>query len=154
MLGACSPAASLVPAETVPIDPSAHGAAPDVASALPSAEHRPPPPYSPVEGLIIEDLVMGTGEEAKAGDRVTVLYEGTLEDGTVFDSTAARKNEPATFPLSSVIKGWQIGVPGMKVGGKRRLTIAPDLAYGQRTGMGKIPPGSTLIFVIDLVDVL
>ncbi len=139
----------------MPIDPSARATAPPITPLPPGTAHGQAaiPSHSPHEGLLVEDLVVGTGDEAKPGDRVTVLYTGTLEDGTVFDSTATRGNQPATFPLKAVIKGWELGVPGMRVGGKRRLTIAPELAYGQNGRVGVIPPGSTLIFVIELVAV-
>ena len=102
------------------------------------------------DGMTIEDVKVGTGEEAKAHDTVTIHYRGTLQDGTEFDSSYAR-GQPATFPLDNLIKGWQEGIPGMKVGGKRRLTIPPDLAYGQRRMPG-IPPGSTLNFEIELFE--
>lgn len=104
-------------------------------------------------GLKIEDLVEGTGQEAKKGDLVTIHYKGTLENGTVFDSSYD-KGQPFQTPIGqgSVIKGWDEGVPGMKVGGKRRLTIPPQLAYGER-GQGSIPPNATLIFELELVEV-
>lgn len=140
----------------MPIDPSARAEPPPITSALPNAQPHAPaslPAYSPADGLLVEDLVLGTGVEAKAGDKVTVLYEGTLEDGTVFDATSKRGNQPATFPLTAVIKGWELGVPGMRVGGRRKLTIGPDLAYGPKGHPPVIPPSATLIFVIDLVGV-
>ncbi|MDR2672210.1 MAG: FKBP-type peptidyl-prolyl cis-trans isomerase [Coriobacteriales bacterium] len=104
-------------------------------------------------GLIIEDVVGGDGEEAVDGSTVSVLYTGKLEDGTIFDTTANRNNEPFEFTLGQarVIKGWDAGVVGMKVGGKRLLTIPPDLGYGAN-GTGNIPPNSTLIFEIELLS--
>jgi FKBP-type peptidyl-prolyl cis-trans isomerase len=104
-------------------------------------------------GLKIEDVTVGTGEEAKSNSLVTVHYKGTLENGTQFDSSYER-NQPFTTPLGqgSVIKGWDLGIPGMKVGGTRRLTIPADLAYGSQ-GQGSIPPNSTLIFVVELLEV-
>ena len=112
-------------------------------------------PTSPDTGtLLSEDLVVGTGATAVAGDTVTVNYIGTLTDGTKFDSSYDR-GQPYTFRLGAgaVIQGWDMGVPGMKVGGKRRLTIPPSLAYGSQ-GNGVIPPNATLKFDIDLVSIL
>ena len=105
-------------------------------------------------GLIIEDLVVGEGTEAQDYNKVVVNYTGTLEDGSVFDSSLNPGREPFTFTLGvgSVIKGWDLGVKGMKVGGKRKLTIPPELGYGERN-TGVIPPNSTLIFEVDLLEV-
>jgi FKBP-type peptidyl-prolyl cis-trans isomerase FkpA len=104
------------------------------------------------DGLIIEDLTMGTGKEAKPRGTVKIHYRGTLPGGKEFDSSYSR-NEPATFPLDQLIKGWQEGIPGMKVGGKRKLTIPPALGYGARGVPGVIPPNATLVFEIELLDV-
>ena len=104
--------------------------------------------------LKIEDLVLGTGEEAINGKKVTVNYSGTLINGTKFDSSYDR-GVPFTFTLGAgeVIKGWDKGVTGMKVGGKRKLTIPPDLGYGA-TGAGSvIPPNATLIFEVELLKI-
>jgi FKBP-type peptidyl-prolyl cis-trans isomerase len=103
--------------------------------------------------LIIVDEKLGTGEEATAGKKVTVNYTGTLTDGTKFDSSLDR-GTPFTFNLGAgeVIQGWDQGVSGMKVGGKRKLTIPPSLGYGSQ-GMGIIPPNSTLIFEVELLNV-
>lgn len=109
-----------------------------------------------VQGLKIEDIKVGTGTEAKSGDTVRVHYTGTLTNGKKFDSSKDR-NQPFEFPLGGgrVIKGWDLGVAGMKVGGIRKLTIAPELAYGNRdVGGGLIPPNSTLLFEVELVEVL
>ena len=95
---------------------------------------------------------MGTGAEAKADSTVTAKYTGKLADGTVFDSTDKHGGAPISFPLSGVIKGWQQGIPGMKVGGKRTLVIPPELGYGAQ-GTSGIPPNSTLTFEIELTDV-
>ena len=105
--------------------------------------------------LIIEDLVVGDGPEATSGHRVTVHYTGWLTDGKKFDSSLDR-NDPFVFALGGgqVIKGWDQGVVGMKVGGKRKLTIPPDMAYGDRdVGGGLIPAGSTLVFEVELLGV-
>jgi len=106
------------------------------------------------EQLIIEDLVIGTGEEAKIGNTVKMDYVGTLTDGTKFDSSIDR-NEPFDFTIgeNSVIQGWEQGIPGMKVGGKRRLTIPPGLGYGSSAN-GSIPANSTLIFEVDLLQIV
>lgn len=106
------------------------------------------------EGLIAEDLKVGEGYEVKEGGAVVALYHGTLKsDGKVFDS-AFERGEPIAFPLSGVIMGWQKGVPGMKVGGIRRLTIPAALGYGERGAGESIPPNSDLVFIIQLVDAL
>ena len=103
--------------------------------------------------LIIEDIVVGSGEEAVSGKVVTAHYTGTLTNGTKFDSSLDR-GQPFRFILGAgqVIKGWERGILGMKVGGKRKLTIPPELGYGER-GIGAIPPNSTLIFEIELLGV-
>ena len=106
-------------------------------------------------GLKIEDIIIGDGGEAKNFNKVVVNYTGTLEDETVFDSSLNPGREPFTFTLGvgSVIKGWDLGVKGMKVGGKRKLTIPPELGYGDQGAGNVIPPRATLIFEIDLLEV-
>jgi FKBP-type peptidyl-prolyl cis-trans isomerase len=100
------------------------------------------------------DVKVGDGAEAKEGSTITVKYTGTLQNGTVFDSTEKQGGTPATFELAKgkLIDGWVQGIPGMKVGGERKLVIPPDLGYGA-SGTGGIPPNSTLIFDIQLMDV-
>ncbi|MBX3198854.1 MAG: FKBP-type peptidyl-prolyl cis-trans isomerase [Labilithrix sp.] len=112
-----------------------------------------PEPQGKVGALGIKDVTVGSGRAVKAGDTVKVHYVGTLTDGTEFDQSRKR-GQPFSFKVGSgmVIKGWDQGLVGMKVGGKRRLTIPPDLAYGDR-GAGTIPPKSTLLFDIDLMAV-
>ena len=104
-------------------------------------------------GLTIEDQKVGDGREATAGQKVVVHYTGWLTDGTKFDSSRDR-NDPFSFPLGGgrVIAGWDEGVQGMKVGGVRRLTIPPALGYGARGAGGVIPPGATLVFEVELLD--
>jgi len=105
--------------------------------------------------LIIEDLIVGTGAEATTGSLVDVHYVGVgVSSGEQFDASWDR-NEPLSFPLGAgyVIKGWDEGVKGMRVGGRRRLVIPPHLAYGDRGAGGVIAPGETLIFVVDLLNV-
>lgn len=114
-----------------------------------------PPVDSPAwqtqaNGLKIWDVTEGTGEVAQTGDTVTIHYRGWLLDGTSFDSSENR-GQPSTFPLGNLIQGWQLGIPGMKEGGTRRLYIPSDLAYGA-AGRTNIPPNSDLVFEIQLID--
>jgi FKBP-type peptidyl-prolyl cis-trans isomerase FkpA len=105
-------------------------------------------------GLQYEDMQEGTGQAAKAGDTVEVHYTGWLKDGTKFDSSHDRK-QPFSFALGAgrVIKGWDEGVAGMKVGGKRKLTIPPQLGYGSRGAGNAIPPNADLIFEVELLRI-
>ncbi len=104
--------------------------------------------------LIIEDLTVGSGDEAVAGKTVIVHYTGWLTNGSKFDSSKDR-NDPFDFRLGAgqVIRGWDQGVAGMKVGGKRKLTIPPEMAYGSRGAGGVIPPNATLVFEVELLAV-
>lgn len=113
------------------------------------------PKGAPPKQLKIEDIETGSGDEAKSGDEVTVQYVGVnYKNGKEFDSSWSR-NEPFTFTLGGgqVIPGWEQGIEGMKVGGRRELTIPPELAYGETGSPPAIGPNETLIFVVDLLAV-
>jgi FKBP-type peptidyl-prolyl cis-trans isomerase len=136
--------------------------------ALAACQSAPTPPMQPTsgavatnatevtmpDGLQYTDDQVGTGAEATAGKTAVVHYTGWLMDGTKFDSSVDR-NQPFSFPLGAgqVIKGWDEGVVGMKVGGKRTLIIPPSLGYGARGAGGVIPPNATLKFEVQLLDV-
>jgi FKBP-type peptidyl-prolyl cis-trans isomerase FkpA len=111
------------------------------------------PPITTASGLIIEDQSEGSGAEAQPGQHVTVHYTGWLTNGSKFDSSRDR-DEPFSFPLGGrrVIAGWDEGVAGMKIGGKRKLTIPPQLGYGERGAGGVIPPNATLVFEVELLE--
>ena len=104
--------------------------------------------------LIIEDLTVGEGATAAAGQSVSVHYTGWLTNGQKFDSSVDR-NDPFEFNLGrgQVIAGWDQGVAGMQVGGKRKLTIPPELGYGERGASGVIPPNATLVFEVELLGI-
>jgi len=106
-----------------------------------------------IKELKIEDIKEGTGPAVKSGDTIKIHYLGTLTNGQKFDSSYDR-NQPfeTQIGVGNVIKGWDIGVAGMKVGGKRRLTIPPDMGYGAQV-MGSIPANSTLIFDLELLEI-
>ncbi len=121
---------------------------------LPTSQQTPGPIMNYPGGLKIQDLVIGTGDEAVNGKMLSVHYTGTLENGTKFDSSVDR-GEPFSFLLGSgqVIQGWEQGFKGMKVGGKRKIIIPPNLGYGSRGAGGVIPPNATLIFEVELLAV-
>ena len=107
-----------------------------------------------VEQLIIEDIATGSGREVKSGDTVLMHYTGTPLDGTKFDSSVDR-GEPfeTQIGVGQVIDGWDQGIPGMRVGGKRKLTIPSSLAYGSRGAGAVIPPNAGLIFEVELIEI-
>ena len=110
--------------------------------------------YKMIQGMKVEISKQGTGAEAKIGDVVTVDYAGTLLDGTKFDSSIDRGTPfPFTLGENRVIQGWELGVLGMKVGEKRKLTIPPELAYGPAGRPPVIPPNATLVFEIDMLKI-
>lgn len=137
------------PPQPPPSEPDAaaqNSAAPDN-----SAPENAPPSNAKLQ---ITDSKVGTGAVAKAGQRVTVHYRGTLTDGKEFDASYKR-NEPFSFTLGAgeVIKGWDQGVAGMKVGGKRKLVIPSELGYGEKGAGADIPPNATLLFDVELLKV-
>ncbi len=149
--------------DTIVSDPSSAQGNPQAkpaASARPEARPAPTPAPTPAAPAVPEkplqkiDVVVGKGAEAKSGDNVSVHYTGTLENGEKFDSSKDR-NQPFEFKLGQgrVIPGWDQGVPGMKVGGKRKLIIPPSLGYGARGAGPKIPPNSVLLFDVELIGI-
>jgi hypothetical protein len=124
----------------------------DAAAYRESSTTRSSPPAN---GLQIEDVVVGSGPAARVGEAVKATYTGRLIDGTMFDSSELHGGQPLAFTLgvSPVIKGWHQGIMGMRVGGKRRLTIPPELAYGSAGRSPNIPPNATLVFELELVSV-
>jgi FKBP-type peptidyl-prolyl cis-trans isomerase len=131
-----------------------------VAAACSGNDSNPTGPILPFAPFAQQDLRVGTGADAASGRRVTVNYTGWLYDptrpenkGQQVDTSIGRQPFTFTVGLGQVIRGWDQGVPGMKVGGQRRLTIPPDLGYGANGAGGVIPPNATLVFDIDLLDV-
>jgi len=130
---------------------AAEAAAAEGLAALEAAAKEPGATKT-ASGLVIRSLAEGSGKSPTAADTVEVHYEGTLVDGTVFDSSYKR-GESISFPLSGVIKGWTEGLQLMKVGEKALLTIPYDIAYGERGNPPAIPPKATLIFTVELLAI-
>jgi peptidylprolyl isomerase len=131
--------------------------APQDTSTTMATSSNPNPSINPQKlptTLTVTDITVGTGATAKAGDMVTVNYIGALPDGTVFDASA-KHGQAFSFTLGGgqVIPGWDKGLVGMKVGGKRQLIIPPDMAYGSRGAGSIIPPNATLLFEVELVKI-
>jgi FKBP-type peptidyl-prolyl cis-trans isomerase FkpA len=127
---------------------------PTASTPQPAGSMAAPQPAASVSELKIEDSKVGAGAVAETGKRVTVHYTGWLTNGTKFDSSKDR-GEPFSFQLGAgeVIKGWDQGVAGMKVGGVRKLTVPPSLGYGANGAGGVIPPNATLVFEVELLGV-
>lgn len=145
------PTATIVPTIAAPTcEPAAVPTGEATGTDVPTVDAEPT--VQP-DCLVIYDVVVGDGQEATATDTVSVNYTGWLADGTVFDATSKHTPpDPSQFPLSGVIVGWQEGIPGMKVGGQRRLVIPAALAY-RETGQGSIPPNAVLTFDVELVSI-
>lgn len=126
-----------------------------VVTTAPSPSISPIPTFAPVTQLKIEDIKIGMGAEVASGSAVAVNYIGRLTNGQIFDTSLTQGRQPLTFQVGAgkVIKGWDEGIIGMKIGGQRRLTIPPDKAYGSQGAGQAIPPNATLIFDIELLDV-
>ncbi len=151
-----SPPAPEPIASDTPVTMASAPSAPSAARPMPR-DQQPQQLNQPPQGgdVKVEDVVVGKGPEVKVGDTVVVHYTGTLPDGTKFDSSHDHPgNQPLTAQLApgQLIAGWVKGIPGMKVGGRRKLTIPPALGYGARA-TGKIPPNSTLLFDVELLEI-
>lgn len=142
-----------------PVDSPASGDGPAETPVAQTPADTPAPEESPATaqdatGLVIEDLGVGEGPEAVSGNAVTVHYTGWLTDGTQFDSSLD-SGQPFQFTLGQgdVIAGWDVGVAGMKAGGKRKLTIPPEMGYGEQGAGAAIPPNATLVFEVELLAI-
>lgn len=134
--------------------PAASAASPPAAAATPPTAAPAGKVHKLASGLVYEDLVVGNGKMADPGLTVAVNYTGWFTDGTKFDSSFDR-GKPITFTLGAgeMIAGWDQGIKGMRIGGKRKLTIPPDMAYGSEGRPPRIPPNSTLVFEVELLGV-
>ncbi|MDP3954880.1 MAG: FKBP-type peptidyl-prolyl cis-trans isomerase [bacterium] len=137
--------------QTTPSDSESVSPTPDVTETPAGASV---PTIFP-NGLKVEDLKVGQGEAVKSGDQISIHYLGTLTNGTKFDSSYDRGQPFETqIGVGQVIQGWDLGVVGMRVNGKRKLTIPPELGYGERGAGAVIPPNATLIFEVELIGIL
>ena len=151
----CDPVVNQAPPQqTTPAPPASTAAAAPTKAFDPNPFKENGKVVKTASGLQYEEMTVGTGKEAKAGSRAIVHYTGTLKDGTKFDSSRDR-GEPFPFSIGAgeVIKGWDEGVAGMKIGGRRKLTIPYPLAYGEAGRPPQIPPKSDLLFDVELMDV-
>lgn len=152
---AVAPDAAMSPDPSATPDASASAAAPNAAGTTSSTSSTTATTTKVTEvktnELKIEDIKVGTGKEAVSGKRVTVHYTGTLTDGKKFDSSVGKQPFSFTLGAGEVIKGWDQGVAGMKIGGKRKLTIPAALGYGERGAGDAIPPNATLLFDVELL---
>jgi hypothetical protein len=157
LFGACASDDGAVSPTVKPADPAAIGGGSvtpgAVAPAPPAAAPAPRGVQKTYSGLQYEVLRPGTGARPSSYNRVKVHYHGYLPDGTVFDSSVQR-GQPATFGLNQVIAGWREGIPLMQEGAKYRFTVPPHLAYGERGMPPKIGPNQTLMFDVELIQVL
>ncbi len=154
-IAAPAPTEVVIPAESTQLAQGAADLLPDPASPSASESMTDNLTYTTTEsGLQYADVVVGTGAMPQQGQRVTVHYTGTLEDGTKFDSSRDR-NRPFSFTLGvgQVIRGWDEGVATMRVGSQRRLIIPSELGYGTRGAGGVIPPNATLVFDVELLRI-
>lgn len=144
-----APVEPAAPGEPAPGVPALTGSPTDLTAPTQAEAGSGQPPTE----LVTQDVVVGDGPAATLDDTVAVRYTGTLySDGTVFDSSWSRGDAPITFPLNGVVPGFAQGIEGMQVGGRRVIVMPPELAYGDNPPPG-IPPGATLVFVVDLVAI-